>query len=93
MFSAAVRVGSRLNDWNTKPSRSRRSWVSWRSLSLLRSTSPRTIRPAVSESSPAMQCRSVDLPDPDGPITAVKRPAGKVTDTSSRARTVVSPVP
>ena len=26
-----------------------------------------------------MQCISVDLPDPDGPMTAVKRPRSKVT--------------
>ena len=28
MFSSAVRTGTRLKDWKTKPSRSRRSWVS-----------------------------------------------------------------
>ena len=32
------------------------------------------VRPDVGASSPAMQCISVDLPDPDGPITAVNRP-------------------
>ncbi len=26
-----------------------------------------------------MQCISVDLPDPDGPMTAVKRPRSNVT--------------
>ena len=33
MFSAAVSVGTRLKAWKMNPMRSRRSWVSWRSLS------------------------------------------------------------
>ena len=49
--------------------------------------------PAVSVSSPATQCMRVDLPEPDGPMMAVKRPVGKSTVTSSRATTAVSPVP
>jgi hypothetical protein len=36
---------------------------------------------------------SVDLPEPDGPMIAEKRPGGNATVTSSRARTAVSPVP
>ena len=40
-----------------------------------------------------MQCMSVDLPEPEGPMTAVKRPLGISTVTSSRARTAVSPEP
>src|SRR3954468_18098803 len=50
-------------------------------------------RPPVSVSSPAMQCMSVDLPDPDGPMIAVRWRAGMSTVTSSRARTAVSAVP
>ena len=50
--------------------------VSSRSESDPSSMSPRKTRPDVSESSPARQCISVLLPDPDGPMTAVKRPAG-----------------
>ena len=34
--------------------------------------------PDVSESSPARQCISVDLPEPDGPMIAVKAPAREV---------------
>jgi hypothetical protein len=49
--------------------------------------------PLVTESSPAMQCRSVDFPEPDGPITAIRRPAGTASVTSSSARTAASPVP
>ena len=40
-----------------------------------------------------MQCISVDLPEPDGPMIAVSWPAGMSTVTSSSARTAVSPVP
>ena len=40
-----------------------------------------------------MQCISVDLPDPDGPMTAVKRPLSKVTSMPARAWTVACPVP
>ena len=40
MFSMAVSVGTRLKAWNTKPTRSRRSVVSLRSLRRVRSVSP-----------------------------------------------------
>ena len=40
-----------------------------------------------------MQCMSVDFPDPDGPMTAVKRPRSNVTLMPSSARTAVCPVP
>ena len=40
-----------------------------------------------------MQCMSVDLPEPDGPMMAVNWPAAKSMSTPSRARTSVSPVP
>jgi hypothetical protein len=33
----------------------------------------------------------VDFPDPEGPITAVKRPRAMFTSTESRATTAVSP--
>ena len=36
---------------------------------------------------------SVDLPEPDGPMIAVKRPAGKATLTPARACTAASPSP
>ena len=53
-----------------------------------RSVSPSETVPADTESSAAMQCISVDLPDPDGPITAVNSPAAKSIDTPSSAATV-----
>ena len=49
--------------------------------------------PAVSASSPARQCINVDLPDPDGPMIAVKRPGSNETVTPSSARTAASPMP
>ncbi len=93
MFSAAFSVGIRLKDWNMKPIRSRRSLVRSRSLSPVISVSPRNTRPAETVSSPARQCISVDLPEPEGPITAVKRPRAMSTSTESRASTAVSPEP
>ena len=93
MLSRADSVGTRLKAWNTNPIRSRRSSVSCRSDRAPSSTSPTKAFPAVSVSSPARQCSSVDLPDPDGPMIAVNRPAGNSTVTSSRAVTAVSPAP
>ena len=93
MFSSAVRVGTRLKDWNTKPIRSRRSAVSCLSGRPTISVSPMRTDPEVGRSSPAMQCMRVDLPEPDGPMMAVNRPLAKVALTWSRARTSVSPSP
>ncbi len=93
MFSSAVRVGIRLKDWKTKPIRSRRSWVSVLSGRSPISVSPMKTWPEVGASSAAQQCISVDLPEPDGPITAVNSPAAMSMVTPSRARTSASPVP
>jgi hypothetical protein len=71
MFSAAVMVGTKLNDWNTNPTWSRLRIVSWWSLSVLRSASPINALPEVRLSRPAAQCSSVDFPEPDGPMMAV----------------------
>ena len=71
MFSAAVSVGTRLNDWKMNPTRSRRSWVRCLSSRLPSSVSPIRIRPEVRVSSPARQCMRVDLPEPDRPMMAV----------------------
>ena len=57
------------------------------------SSSPTKVWPDVGRSRPAMQCIRVDLPEPDGPITAVKRPRSKVTFTPSSALTVAWPIP
>ena len=93
MFSATSSVGTRLNAWKTKPTRSRRSLVSFLSLSFVRSVSPIHTEPLVRSSSPASVCISVDLPEPDGPMMAVNWPVAKSTVTPSSARTSASPLP
>jgi hypothetical protein len=81
----------RLKDWNTKPTRSRRSRVSAVSPRPVRATPPMVTSPAVGRSSPAAQCSRVDLPEPDGPITVVNVPTAKLTVTVSRAVTGWAP--
>ena len=93
MFSRAVRVGTRLNAWKTKPRRSRRKVVSALSDNVDNSVSPMKTWPEVTVSSAARQCSNVDLPEPDGPMIAVKRPEANSMLTSSRALTAVSPCP
>ena len=93
MFSRASRTGSRLKDWKTNPTRSRRSSVSLRSSSWVISTPSRMTEPEVGRSSPARMCISVDLPEPDGPMMAVNRPLGNPTVTPSSAWTAASPSP
>ena len=93
MFSAAVRVGTRLNAWKMNPNRVRRSFVSWRWFIDPTSSPSITTVPAVTVSRPAMQCIRVDLPDPDGPMIAVSSPRTKSTSMPARACTAVSPVP
>ena len=93
MFSAAVKVGTRLNDWNTNPIRSRRRMVIFLSDRPVRSVSPMWTRPLVATSSPARQCIRVDLPDPDGPMMAVNSPDRNDNVTPRSAWTSVSPDP
>jgi len=93
MFCSAVSAGSRLNDWNTKPTWLRRSRVSARSGSPDSSAGPILTEPEVGVSSPARQCMRVDLPEPDGPMMAVNRAARNSTVTPPSARTAVSPEP
>src|SRR3954470_14755233 len=76
-----------------KPILSRRSRVRPASSSVPTSWPPTNACPDVGRSSPAMQCISVDFPEPDGPITAVNRPRSKVTSMPARACTTASPVP
>ena len=74
MFSSADSVGTRLNDWKMKPICSRRRSVNcfW---FMEETSSPSTITlPDEGVSSPAMQCMSVDLPEPEGPMMAVISP-------------------
>ena len=71
MFSFASSIGSRLKNWKTKPMCSRRSFVRSLSPSVVISVPAMPTEPDVGLSSPARMCISVDLPEPDGPITAV----------------------
>src|SRR3954453_20936863 len=85
MFSAAVSIGSRLKNWKMKPMWSRRSLVSAVSSRPTTSTPATVTSPEVGLSSPARMCISVDLPEPDGPITAVSRPRAMSSETPRRA--------
>jgi len=91
MFSSAVRVGTRLNAWKTKPIRSRRSVVRplWPRVDTL--VPPTMMLPDVRRSKPTRQCIRVDLPDPDGRMMAVNWPRTNPTVTPSRACTTMSP--
>lgn len=91
IFSAAVSVGTKLKDWKINPSRSRWSSVIWRSESSDSAVPPIYASPDVNPSSPAIVCMSVDFPDPDGPIIAVKVLRSNSTFTPSSAVTTVSP--
>src|SRR4051812_24712347 len=93
MFCATVSDGSRLKAWKTNPIRSRRRMVRRRSLSRARSTSPSVTVPEVGRSRPAATLRNVLLPEPEGPMMAVKDPRGRSTLTPSRATTAPSPLP
>jgi hypothetical protein len=93
MFSAAVSIGSRLKNWKMKPMWSRRRSVSSASPRPVTSTPATVTSPEVGRSSPARMCMSVDLPEPDGPMTAVSRPWAISTDTLRSACTAVSPSP
>ncbi len=72
---------------------SRRSSVSALSPSVDVLTPSIVTVPVVGLSSPARMCISVDLPDPEAPITAVKLPLAKSIDTSRSASTAASPSP
>ncbi len=73
MFSSAVSIGSRLKNWKMNPMWLRRSLVSALSSSAVISVSSIVTVPLSGRSRPARMCISVDLPEPDGPITAVSR--------------------
>ena len=89
-FSAAVSEAMRLYSWKTKPvclARNRARLAGF----IPEVTVPSVVTvPAVGSSRPAMQCSSVDLPDPDAPTTAVKLPSGKSASTWSSATTRAS---
>jgi hypothetical protein len=93
MFSSTVRAPIRLNAWKMNPIRARRSSVSLVSDSRDSSVSPIQTRPEVGRSRPAAVCSRVLLPEPDGPITAVKVPRPNVASTPASATTGCRSVP
>src|SRR6266536_1279018 len=93
MFSRALSIGSKLKNWKMNPMCSLRSLVSGVSARVVISVPATCTEPDVGLSKPARMCMSVDLPDPDGPITAVIRPTGMSTLTPRSAATAVSPSP
>jgi hypothetical protein len=93
MFSSAVSIGSRLKNWKMNPMCFRRSFVSSLSFRFVISVPSTETEPEVGRSSPARMCMRVDLPEPDGPITAVSRPCATSSETPRSASTAVSPAP
>ena len=91
-FSTAESVGTRLKNWNTKPTLRRRRRA--RSVSLnpsIRVPSSQT-SPAVGRSSPASRLRSVDFPHPLGPMIATNSPRSIEMSTPRRPSTFAPPV-
>jgi hypothetical protein len=72
MFSSALSIGSRLKNWKTKPMCRRRSFVRSLSLRAVMSMPSISTVPEVGLSRPARMCIRVDLPEPEGPMTAVR---------------------
>ena len=92
-FSLTDSVGTRLKAWKTKPTWLRRKRVRALSSSRDKVAPPSTTSPLVTSSRPAATFIRVDLPDPDGPMMAVKSPRRMSTVTSSRATTAPCPTP
>ncbi len=93
MFCATVSVSNRLYCWNTNPIRLRRNRVSSASVPPVISAPSTITIPLSGRSSPAAHCNSVDLPDPEGPITAVNVPRSRLSVTPSSAVTALSSRP
>ena len=93
MFSSALSIGSRLKNWNTKPTWSRRSCVSLASSMRVMSSPAISTVPLVGLSRPAIVCMSVDLPDPEGPMTATSSPGRTLSETPRSASTAVASSP
>ena len=74
-FSVAVNAGSRWWNWNTKPMLRRAQRGDARSRRASPSRGPASrYEPAVGGSSRPIRLSSVDLPEPDGPISAANSP-------------------
>jgi hypothetical protein len=93
MFSSAVSIGRRLKNWKMNPTWWRRSRVRRLSERFVMSVPAISTVPSVGLSRPARMCMSVDLPEPDGPITAANWPGTMSSVTPRRASTAASPSP
>ena len=78
---------SRLKNWNTMPMWRRRMIASSSSVLPTSDSPARRSSPSVGVSRPATRLSSVDLPQPDGPITATNSPGVIVKSTPRSART------
>jgi hypothetical protein len=74
----------RLNDWKTMPIFSLRMRASSRSPRRVMSRPSMTMRPPLGESIPARMPSRVDLPEPDGPVSATHSPRPIWNDTPLR---------
>ena len=83
--------GSRLKLWKTKPIRSLRMPASASGLSADTSTPSKWYSPAVGVSRQPSRFMNVDLPEPDGPMTATNSPASIVAVMPLSACTVSGP--
>lgn len=89
--SAAVSEGKRLGCWKTIPIRERRSALSSpRPSPAVSRPATRTV-PLSGVISVAATASRLDLPEPDGPTTAVRLPSGTYRLTRSRAVRRLSP--
>lgn len=89
--STALSEGSRFGCWKTIPMCSRRSSALAAAVSFPVSVPATTTRPESGVTRVAATARRLDLPEPDGPTTAVSVPAGTVRETASRAVSRPSP--
>ena len=95
MFSTAGSSGSSWPDWKTKPKALRRSLVRAASGMAVRFAPRKVTVPAVGRMMPASACSRVDLPEPEGPMTATDSPSRRVKSTwlSASVCTDAGPVP
>src|SRR5437867_4163641 len=89
-FSTALRRERRLNVWKTKPMCLLRIAASWSSDSLPTFSPASSYVPASATSRQPSTFISVDLPEPDGPMTATSSPAWMSRSTPARACTSIS---
>src|SRR5512137_74171 len=92
-FSRAVNSGSRWWNWNTNPRVRPRQRVSASSSMTPVSWPSSRTRPVVGRPRSPMMCRSVLLPEPDGPISAANSPRRSVRSTPRSTWVRASPSP